>query len=620
MNMNWIRELLDLYESSRHLVGQDKKGRYGEKLILLPPFHTTVKSQITVCITPGGDFISAKKVDKDDALTVIPVTDKSASRTPNPAPHPLCDNLAYLAGNYNDYAPEPDDKAEEKHRLYLDGLRAWAQSEHSHEKVRAVYSYIMREHTIEDIVSQPETLAVGADGKIADIKNITCVRFSVEGEHDEQTTERECWLDTTLWDAYIEYMKSTLGNVGLSYLTGEVVPISYLQPKKIRNEGDGAKLISANDDSGYTYRGRFATKEEAFAIGYEESQNIHNALKWIIRRQGKNYGGLTVVVWESNLNDVPDFDASADEICGGDLDLFTSDTDEENKTPDATQAARFISAIDGYRKKATYDSNVMLMVLNAATPGRLSVVESSSLPTSVYLDNVEKWHRDCGLYHISRAKDKHRYYGMVSIKDIADMLYGDDKLLPTVCNRLRPCVIFGRPLPVDIVDRAVHKASSPVSFEYEIEWERMLSLAASMVKKKRIEKGEKWTMALNKESKDRSYLFGRLLAVADRLEYRTYDEGSRQTNAKRYMNMFSQRPSRTWKIIAERIEPYKQKLGTGEMLYYDHLIEEICQSFDESDFADDSPLEGLYLLGYYHQSYEFRNKNNNNENEVNENE
>lgn len=615
MNMNWVSELLDLYESNRHLVGEIKPGRFGEKVILLPPLHTTVKAQITVRISPEGDFIGALKVDKNEALTVIPVTDKSASRTANPAPHPLCDNLAYIAGNYNDYAPKPDNKADEKHRLYLEGIRAWAQSPYSHEKVRAVYRYVLHEHTIEDIISSPDVLTVDGDGKIADIKQISCVRFSVEGEQSEKLSPRECWLDNTLWDAYIEYMKSTLGNSGLSYLTGEVVPISYLQPRKIRNEGDGAKLISANDSSGYTYRGRFATKEEAFAIGYEESQKIHNALKWIIRRQGKNYGGLTVVVWESNLTSVPDFDLSADEIC--DDDFFLSESDEEKKEPDATQAARFLSAIDGYRKKTSYDSNVMLMALNAATTGRLSVVETSSLPTSVYLDNVEKWHHDCGLVHISRAKDKHRYYGMVSIKDIADMLYNDDKLLPTVCNRLRPCVIFGRPLPVDMVNLAVHKASSPVSFEYDIEWERMLSLASSMVKKKRIEQGEKWTMALNRDSKDRSYLFGRLLAVADRIEYRTYDEGSRQTNAKRYMNMFSQRPSRTWRMIAERIEPYKQKLSTGEMLYYEHLIEEICQNFAEDGFADNSPLDGLYLLGYYHQSYELRNKNDKKGDEVN---
>ncbi len=47
-------------------------------------------------------------------------------------------------------------------------------------------------------------------------------------------------------------------------------------------------------------------------------------------------------------------------------------------------------------------------------------------------------------------------------------------------------------------------------------------------------------MALDNKEKDRNYLYGRLLAVADRIEYSTYDEkdGGRVTNAKRYMSTF----------------------------------------------------------------------------------
>ena len=52
-------------------------------------------------------------------------------------------------------------------------------------------------------------------------------------------------------------------------------------------------------------------------------------------------------------------------------------------------------------------------------------------------------------------------------------------------------------------------------------------------------------MALNKECDNRDYLYGRLLAVADRIEYRTFEkekDTARVTNAKRYMSTFSQRP------------------------------------------------------------------------------
>ncbi len=51
-------------------------------------------------------------------------------------------------------------------------------------------------------------------------------------------------------------------------------------PSKIRNSGDKAKLISGNDESGFTYRGRFASKRsQAVSVGYVVSQKAHNAFE-----------------------------------------------------------------------------------------------------------------------------------------------------------------------------------------------------------------------------------------------------------------------------------------------------------------------------------------------------
>ena len=109
--MNWLNELYDLYEKNQDLAGEiqtvDRKTRKGiEKtsLVLLPISHTTVTAQITVTIDADGNFISAEPVAEEDKLTVIPATAESGSRTGDKkAPHPLCDNLKYLAGDYMDY-------------------------------------------------------------------------------------------------------------------------------------------------------------------------------------------------------------------------------------------------------------------------------------------------------------------------------------------------------------------------------------------------------------------------------------------------------------------------------------------------------------------------------------
>ena len=137
--MNWIRELLNVYELKSDIVGIEQKGRFGERLVLLPQYHSTQVATVTVVLSGSGDFLRATRVAKDDAVTVIPVTEDSAcARTSTHiAAHPLCDKLEYIAADYNIYAPKIDKNSSEKHRQYLEGIKDWSESEHSHEKVRA---------------------------------------------------------------------------------------------------------------------------------------------------------------------------------------------------------------------------------------------------------------------------------------------------------------------------------------------------------------------------------------------------------------------------------------------------------------------------------------------------
>lgn len=223
-------------------------------------------------------------------LTIIPVTEKSGSRTAGKEPHPLCDNLRYLAGDYTKYYK--DDGI--CHELYISQLKEWVESEYCHEKVRAIYLYLKKNTLIFDLVEK-RIIKLDEQNRIDDKENIqgivqtkAFVRFIIRSSDLDlfEVKTDECWKDRTLQDCYIDYVRSREKEKGLCYLTGNMESISYLHSKKIRNEGDGAKLISSNDSQNFTYRGRFVSKEEAFAVGNETSQKIHNALKWIIQKTG----------------------------------------------------------------------------------------------------------------------------------------------------------------------------------------------------------------------------------------------------------------------------------------------------------------------------------------------
>lgn len=656
--MSLFSVLCRLYDENESIAGLID----GEKPMLLPIYHTTVAAQITVTLDESGKFLAADIVSNDDneKRTLIPVTDKSASRTAGVEPHPLCDNLKYLARDYTIYVEGKD--CTKNHQMYLEGLREWAESEFCHPKVQAIYSYLSGGSLINDLINAGvlETNENGFLNRNKKIQTISqedaFVRFRIESDSSLEISALEdrsglalpeCWKDRSLQESYIQFCQSKERDRGLSYLTGEYTRISYLQPKKIRNEGDGAKLISSNDEANFTFRGRFCSREEAFAIGYEDSQKVHNALKWLIRQQGTNYGGMCLVTWESHLCELPDWRGDSVKICEeaealfsdldemeiiAEADFLEGDSDEENQYAGIVgqaEALRFKRAIWGCRQYINPSSKMYILALDAATTGRLSMQEFREITASRYLENLQHWHERCAWEHSGTGKNgRYTFTGMIGVNDAAELLYGIEKngyfsmkgkeaIYKGFVKRWLPCVLDGKEVPLDIVSLAERRASSPVSFESRFLWERVLSLACSLIRQQRlIRYKEDWTMALDEKCSKRDYLYGRLLAVADRIEYRTFDKSSgRETNAKRYMNAFSQHPYRTWKVLEEKLTAYWGQLKIPERLVYQKLLDEICEMFFIEDFVNDSPLNGLYLLGFHNQSYALKKKKEEFENE-----
>lgn len=641
--MSYVNELIDLYNKNQDKIGVIEY-RGDIPYVLLPPFHTTVTAQITVTIDQNGNFMRAELVVQDDKMTIIPVTEKSGSRTAGKEPHPLCDNLRYLAGDYKDYYKD-DGVCNE---LYMSQIEKWEKSTYSHEKVKAIYLYLKKATLIKDLVEQ-KIIKLNDNNQIDDKESVegivqtkAFVRFIIRSTDENLHREipDECWKDRTLQDCYIKYVRSQEREKGMCYLTGNMESISYLHSKKIRNEGDGAKLISANDSQNFTYRGRFANREEAVAVGSETSQIVHNTLKWIIRKQGAFFDTMTIVTWESDQLSMPKWNMDTESIITeyeneqeeNDWDSWDDDWSEEEEVSDGNPitAEKFYKALNGYGKKVDNTSNMILLAFDAATPGRLAMIENVTLDTARYLKNIEKWHNDCNWIH-EKWKDGKRiqFWGMVGVRDIADILFGIEnkgklsivdgngkKLYAEVAKRLLPCIWYGSNIPYDYVNLAVVKASNPLTYKERKNWERVLTLACSMVKKNEKDRNkEEWNVALDKSAKDRSYLYGRLLAVADRIEYMTYDakDNGRITNAKRYMSTFSQRPYETWKVIEENIQPYLAKLDVVKRKYYENLLSEICNLFDIDKFKENKKLDGLYLLGFHSQEYDLRFKKENSE-------
>ncbi len=437
------------------------------------------------------------------------------------------------------------------------------------------------------------------------------IRFKVEIQGENESA---IWLDSKVYENYINYYLNLQEEVDLCYVKGKEIPCSDKHPAKVRHTGDKAKLISANDASGFTYRGRLSDKNQVVSVGYETTQKAHNALRWLIDKQGYKNGDQVVVAWGTKNQDIPEilYDTQ-DSIFGKEESPVVSTENEFAK--------RLNRAIAGFGCDLETNAEVVIMGLDAATTGRLSITYYRELDGEDFLNRIKNWHRTCIWNHSykkvsdgvdERGRMKLRpitFIGAAAPKDITLAAYGDkvsDKLKKSTVERILTCIIDGAKLPYDIVDSAVNRVSNPVSME-KWEWEKVLTITCSLVRKYRYDKfKEEWDMALDEKQMDRSYIFGRLLAIAHQIEeYALNTAGEkRDTNAERLMHQFKIHPYKTWGIITDKIKPYISRLGLkGTSLT--ELMTKVNSMIPYEEFISPKKLDDSYILGYYCQRQVF---------------
>ena len=602
--MSWTEELYKIYEYN------SERDFEPDEPVMLPVAHSTANAQIELSIDLNGVFKSAKTIEKSDAVTIIPVTEDSATRSSGISPMPFADKLIYIAGDYSNYADDKKSDNSNYFSAYMNQLGQWANSEYCHEFVKALYSYLDKKCLISDLVEAGVLKTDESTGKLSKKEKISgipqedsFVRIIIYTDDDLVQT----WKDKTFQESFIRFNNSLMGEKQLCYASGKYVPSTYKHPSKIRNSGDKAKIISTNDESGFTYRGRFFNKEQAVSVGYEYSQKIHNALKWLIQKQGMNIDSMTIIVWSSDMQKIPKCSGS----CHDDFDFDDLPDESDFPSTKPMYADMLKKRIFSLGEKIKPDTKVMIMGLDAATTGRINISLYSELESSQYLSNIEKWHYETAWLRFD-INSKKKYINSFSTFDIIKYAFGteqgkyvdcDKKIIRDNILRLLNCITGGKKLPSDIVNALYLKASNPLAYDKNYNHRSVLETACGMIRKniKDCGKGDV-SMAYDPNITDRSYLFGCLLAIADKAESEAYDEQERNvriTNARRYWNVFSQRPYTTWGIIEKNLRPYMNKLGKRQVKY-SKWINEITSKMNEEMFANNKRLEPLYLLGYHH--------------------
>ncbi len=615
--MTWVNRLVKTYESRITTEGQANAQ-------MAPIAHMNAKAQLEVTLNQEGEFVTARSVEKEDMDTLIPVTEASAGRSSGIAPHGISDTLSYVAGDFSEHCETKKQKetCSKKFEHYMQNLQAWNESPYGHSSAMTIFAYLSKRRLVSDLIQSG--LVHLKEGNIFDGKKIggksydaTLVRFRVL---NATSGFDATWKDASLIQHYIDYsLKNPQRREDVCYYAGQVRAISENHPKGILAANYGAKLVSANDDQGYTYRGRFQNAEQSCALSYEASQKMHSALTWLAKNQGVSIGKQekrTFVCWCPTGKQIPDF---FDE-----LDLEYEDEAEQTET---SYRRKLRKLLDGYQEQFDQDDYVVAMGLDAATTGRLSVTYYHELHASDFLERIRAWSESCKWYFPKVNLQKHLYYEIETpiFRKIAACAFGreregergrfivaDDRIMKEQVQRLMKCMLEKQPIPFDIVRALAVRASSPMAYS-GMNRERVLATACAVISKHCFDKnrkGEQEYMKLDLDNRDRSYLFGRLLAVYEKLEKATYDSGEkREPNAIRLQSAYVNHPMQTWQILEGLSNPYFQKLSPGSREHYRKLISGITTSFLEMDEKIlNQGLKETYLLGYYLQRAELNKK------------
>lgn len=551
--------------------------------------------QAKICLSKQGEFMDIKTIPKDEQSMPVPATPDSITARGSPVkPHPIFDKIKELCSQEQ-----------------LSILSEWCDEDDCPEDVRIIYSYLIKRSLLADVKKAFEENGIKNDPEKL------FVSFIISTELTSSEEFRKSWTKH-----FIKLCQNQAAEY--CYVTGR----NIVSAKKHPFAFGTTMLVSM---VGGKCSGRFESDaEKAVSIGLETTLKAHSARRWLMNRQGKNlyYGldkffedrqgknlyGMEFVAWDTRdfdvVSPIDSYDYSFEAIES----ISTGEVDSKAlaRAAGGTWSAKMKELSE---EKPDELSTIVIMVVDSPMgKGRASITYYQEFEPKVYIDNLMHWYSGC----VWERYNSHiqRNVGFIpSIISICDLIFGerDDpsitKLKKHLCRELIPCITAKKPLPQNVIALGFNRVITPFSFKTDdnkwssTKWEKSVSILCALMNMKTKEKGEYVKMVLDEKENNRDYLYGRLLAVADTIEYlamkKASDSSGRMTNAMQYMQRFVQRPADTWLMLrTQKLMPYLNRLNAGSRIYYENLINEIQGLIDTEGYTSEKPLGPLFLQGY----------------------
>ena len=621
--MSFLTALLNSYNYGleNNLVGNpDDKSS-----LILPIYHNSMKSNgkniVEIKINKKSELIDARFLEDGD-IVIFPVTEDSVARSSGIAPHPLFDNFDYVM-------QENTNKSE----AYISQQEAWLNYDED-DFVKIIHDYIIKEKVFEDILSKLfKNYKITKDKNVEYIDNSekkakkvaidfskVFLTFAVEnydGKKDLSLSENK-----NLQEKFIKYTKDIFARDKdteeiICNISGEK-DFLCLKHKPLIGSARLISQITANNEN---FLGRFDKPDETIKIGKESSQKIIQMAKSLL--DGDNtarwLGEFTYALsWFSddiqNKTDLdptkkieiidlgPLFDLAGDNLPEG-------NRSESKKISDETSESIVKSFTSG-KVLFSNESKYYMAIIDKVSNGRVAVKYFREMDSSRLKENLVAWQNKYHWYRFTKEKGKTNYtpsplmliqtaYGVEREKGLE---VAKKKFVTDQYKNILASIIEGRDMPKNIIQALEINIRNRLN--YDKFWLQVKLCALSVLREK---EGIKSNM-LDRNDTDRSYLFGRLLALYERLEKLTYDtDNERVTNAEKLWTSYVNKPVTMNLRLRNLLRPYEDKLLHNDSkrgIYFKikkdiaEVINLISENYDYKSKETNRPLGSGFIFGY----------------------
>ena len=616
----------------------------GNDTVLLPVYHSNITAAknnnvLKVTLDENGDLLSAGFVGAGE-VHIFPVTEASAARSgKNPAPHPLEDKMQYCiseiadADKFNAYMKE------------FNSFYGYVNNEEVKTFLTAIKHFLSNAQNYDMLLSKLPLRYIKKAGKGEKGKGAGEIQYTNEKGAAVQYDFKNTFLSFTvkcqdnkylkvntfhgLHNEFIRYTDETSianGNQGICNISGNREAITY----KHRGLMGNAKVVSVSNNK-ETYFGRFNEGSDIIKIGRKSSEKIHLMLKFLLENRNSNIhlaGSLFLANWFSgDIQNSIGFDISKTE--------FDDYMDDEMQTP-VSEKNREISKlfIKGSEKLNPFDKYYVMLV-DKSSNGRISLKYYNEMQNSQLKENLEAW-QDKYIWEKKNFK-KNLYYPWVpTLKKILLAAYGIEKEGKLITRdkvkkenkegfskaqfqKLVIALLEGKSVPSNIKNALAQNIRNRQ--RYDKTWNDVLTVSLAILSEGKKEDNE----MREKDCQTRSYLYGRLLSVYDKLENDVlWDKNKKQglgkssairaTNAERYWNAFVNKPYTMMETLERSTRycvEYMKSNGLGGFFKtMDEAKDEILKLLDteENRKKINAQLDSDFIFGYYAQKKEFFTK------------